>query len=367
MDFGLASAVGFFGMNNNMLSSVSGRWRLVMAPLLGFSVLSAAVWLSWGQAPVSVAMQRLASGKVRLQRGAAAGEKWQFQASDDLQTWTPLATRQAAATGTAGVEHTDGGAVGRAKGFFRSVPMLATAPVGDHLQTSQGVVTIVPIIHGSFYLHWESPAGTRIIYSDPAPYLTLAASHYTTLPDADVILISHRHGDHWNATAVENLRKPGTVIIAPQDVYNNGGMTTVQKAQTTIFKTGQTVVTDNSAEISTTGLTVAGVPAYNANHVKGNCNSYVVTIGGKRIFISGDTGRTAEMDALTNIDVAFLCMNIPFTMTVTDAVATTRLFRPKAIYPYHFRNQDTTLANLALFETNVGTDVGVDVRLRTWY
>jgi L-ascorbate metabolism protein UlaG (beta-lactamase superfamily) len=93
----------------------------------------------------------------------------------------------------------------------------------------------------------------------------------------------------------------------------------------------------------------------------------VVTLGGRRFFFSGDTGDVAEIRALAGIDVAFLCMNLPFTMSVTQAASTTRDMMPGIVYPYHFRNQDNSLANLGSFRTLVGSDLGIEVRVRTWY
>jgi L-ascorbate metabolism protein UlaG (beta-lactamase superfamily) len=97
-------------------------------------------------------------------------------------------------------------------------------------------------------------------------------------------------------------------------------------------------------------------------HTKGRGNGYVVTLGGKRIYLSGDTEDIPEMLALKNIDVAFVCMNLPYTMTVEQAARAVRAFRPRVVYPYHYRGSD-----LNKFKELVGTDAGVEVRLREWY
>jgi L-ascorbate metabolism protein UlaG (beta-lactamase superfamily) len=112
---------------------------------------------------------------------------------------------------------------------------------------------------------------------------------------------------------------------------------------------------------------IEAVPAYNANHTLGLCNSYVLNLGGKRIYVSGDTGNTSEMRGLTNIDVAFLCMNQPFTMTVNDATNAVRAFRPRVVYPYHYRNSDGSLNNANQFKQLLGRNDGIEVRLRNWY
>ncbi len=116
------------------------------------------------------------------------------------------------------------------------------------------------------------------------------------------------------------------------------------------------------------GIPIEATPAYNLDpnrqqfHPKGRGNGYLLTLGGKRIYLSGDTEDTPEMRALKNIDVAFLCMNLPYTMDVQHAAAAVREFRPKVVYPYHCRGSD-----LEKFKTLVGSDAGVEVRIRDWY
>jgi L-ascorbate metabolism protein UlaG (beta-lactamase superfamily) len=112
---------------------------------------------------------------------------------------------------------------------------------------------------------------------------------------------------------------------------------------------------------------VTAVPAYNTNHPFGGGNGYVVTIDGKRIYISGDTGAQPELRALENIDIAFVCMNTPFTMTPADAVSLVRDMKPKIVYPYHYRNQDGTTGNAITFKNLMSTDFSIEVRLRKWY
>ena len=115
------------------------------------------------------------------------------------------------------------------------------------------------------------------------------------------------------------------------------------------------------------GIEVLAVPGYNGNHSSGVNNCYVLTLGGRRVFISGDTGNVSEIRALPDIDVAFLCMNLPFTMTVSDATNCIRTMRPKVVYPYHYRNQDLTTGNAATFKQWMAVDPAIEVRLRQWY
>jgi L-ascorbate metabolism protein UlaG (beta-lactamase superfamily) len=114
-------------------------------------------------------------------------------------------------------------------------------------------------------------------------------------------------------------------------------------------------------------FSVQAVPAYNANHPLGQGNGYVVTIDGKRIYIAGDTGNQPELRALTNIDVAFICMNTPFTMTPADAVNLVRAMKPRIVYPYHYRNSGGNTGNAIAFKNLMSTDFSIEVRLRKWY
>ena len=338
-------------------------------PLWGLPLVMAVGVFAWAQGPEAnpLSIMRQSNGEAALTVTVPAGQFVKFEISPDMAAWEPLHTGQSNGT----VSYTDTGSPYRTRRFYRAVPVSGTNVVtGDHVQTSDGVVTVKPIYHGSFYLHWAGSGGTKIIYSDPSSQ-GAPAGRFTGLPKADLVVLTHRHGDHLNVTTLDGLRNgTGTSIVAPQDVFDGMGTTTAGttlKSLTTIFKTGQTSPASNSPALQRQGVTIEGVPAYNANHVKGNCNSYILTIGGKRFYISGDTGTTPEMNAMPGIDVAFLCINVPFTLTVADAAAATRAFRPRMIYPYHFRNQDGSFSDLGLFKTTVGQDLGIEVRNRNWY
>jgi L-ascorbate metabolism protein UlaG (beta-lactamase superfamily) len=198
-----------------------------------------------------------------------------------------------------------------------------------------------------------------MIYNDP----TNGAAAYASFPRADLILVSHAHTDHFSSSTIDAVRGPTAVIIVPQAVYNS--LSTAQKAIA--------IVLTNGASTNVMGLMVEAVPSYNfatnqtIYHPKGTGNGYVLTIGGRRIYASGDTEDVPEIRALPNIDVAFLCINRPFTMPVDRAASAVRDFRPKVIYPYHYRNQDGTFSDLADFKRRVGQDLGIEVRLRKWY
>ncbi len=322
-----------------MLSPVrSGSWALGS---LGFAGLLLAQ-----EAPQFTRIQALTDREVTLQLTATRSQHYRLETSADLVRWTSLLTLLS----TGSDQHTDSAAPYLDSRFYRALevsgPDLLT---GDHLATDDGEVIIHPLNHASFIMRWKG----KTIYADPVS----AAGPFTGLPKADLILVSHSHGDHFDSATINTVRGPEAVIIAPQAVFTS--LSTTLKALT--------VVMTNGATANVLGLTIEAVPAYNTRHTKGEGNGYVLTLGGKRIYMSGDTGNIAEMRALPNIDVAFVCMNVPYTMNVNEAVTAVRAFRPKVVYPYHFRNQDGSFANLTTFKRLVGTDLFIEVRTRKWY
>jgi L-ascorbate metabolism protein UlaG (beta-lactamase superfamily) len=216
----------------------------------------------------------------------------------------------------------------------------------DEFQTNSGIVTITPVRHASLMI----VANGKVIQVDP-----WSQGNYEGLPKADLILITDIHPDHLDPKEIESLKKAGTTIIAPAAVAK-----TLTEAK----------VLANGQETSWEGWTIAAVPMYNMKrgpsegtfyHDKGRGNGYVLTYGGKRFYIAGDTEGTPEMRALKNIDVAFIPMNLPYTMTPEEAADAVKAFHPKVVYPYHSRGSDTKAFAAAL----AGTDI--EVRLRNWY
>jgi L-ascorbate metabolism protein UlaG (beta-lactamase superfamily) len=185
-------------------------------------------------------------------------------------------------------------------------------------------------------------------------YIDPAQGTYDGLPQADYILITDIHGDHMVPALIDKLKKPGTVILAPKAVAE-------KVAAATVISNGESKTIGD--------FKVEAIPMYNLKpadngqtyHEKGRGNGYIVTYGGKRFYFSGDTEGIPEMKALRNIDVAFVCMNLPFTMTAQDAAVAVRAFHPAIVYPYHYRGQDT-----AVFAKGLEGS-GIDVRLRDWY
>jgi L-ascorbate metabolism protein UlaG (beta-lactamase superfamily) len=234
--------------------------------------------------------------------------------------------------------------------FYHSRFAAPTAITGDHITTTNGDLVIQPINHASFVMSWNG----RMIYNDPV----CAASLYATFPKADLVLLSHHHGDHFSATTLSSVTNATTRIIAPQATYNQASFAPFR---------GITTVLAYGASATVLGISVQAVRATNGNHMEGINNAYVTTIGGKRILTTGDCGPTAELRALQDLDVMFVCMN-SFTMEVPVAASLIREMRPKVVYPYHYGSQCASPSyDVQLFKRLVANDLGIEVRLRKWY
>lgn len=222
-------------------------------------------------------------------------------------------------------------------------------------ETSQGPITVHPINHASLVL--ETPVGT--IYVDPVG----DAAQYAGLPAPDLVLVTHEHGDHYNAETLAALIPsdgPTPIITNPAVL---GMLPDDLAARSTAIANGE------SSDFN--GMTVDAIPAYNTTegrtnfHPEGRDNGYVLTLGDFRIYISGDTEDIPEMRALTDIDLCFLCMNLPYTMDAAAAASAVREFTPTYIYPYHYRGGDGGTQDPAEFAALVGD--GIEVKFGAWY
>jgi L-ascorbate metabolism protein UlaG (beta-lactamase superfamily) len=222
------------------------------------------------------------------------------------------------------------------------------ATAAQSFPTSAGVVKITPLYHASTLIE----AGGKTIYLDPAKPVKFARS-----PKADLILITDIHPDHMDPPSIAEISKAGTDILAPPAVVAT--VTTAKPIANGETKTWH-------------GWTIEAIPAYNLNptrgpapgklfHDKGRGNGYVLTYGGVRFYFSGDTEGVPEMRALKNIDVAFVCMNLPYTMPPDEAADAVKAFHPKIVIPYHYRGSDLTVFQKLLEGT------GIEVRLLDWY
>jgi len=209
----------------------------------------------------------------------------------------------------------------------------------DTFKTSGGDLSIAFIGHGTLMFNYAG----KVIQVDPVSMY----ADYSTLPKADVILVTHEHGDHLDAKAIQAASKPDTTVIVNAASAKN-------LPDAVVMKNGDTK--------TVAGIGIEAVPAYNPEkqfHPKGNGNGYVLTFGDKRVFVAGDTENVPEIKALKNIDIAFLPMNLPFTMNPEQVADTAKAMRPKILYPYHYGNTDPNLlVNLLKDEK------GIEVRIR---
>ncbi|MFD2098758.1 MBL fold metallo-hydrolase [Flagellimonas iocasae] len=214
---------------------------------------------------------------------------------------------------------------------------------------------IIPIEHATAIINWNA----NTIYIDPVG----GKSAFEGQQKPDIIFITDIHGDHFNPETLNELDLEGVEIFAPDAVKQQ--MDEELASKTTIIANGE------SKEIA--GFTVEAIPMYNLReeakdfHVKGRGNGYVFTLGDERIYFSGDTEDIPEMRALENIDKAFVCMNLPYTMTVESAADAVLEFQPKQVYPYHFRGRPD-VSDVAKFKQLVNEgNPDIEVVQLDWY
>ena len=232
------------------------------------------------------------------------------------------------------------------------LPIVMVAPAGDAgafetdtLPTAAGDLKITFIGHASLMFEF----GGKVIYSDPVGQF----GDFSKLPKADLILAAHEHGDHFDLETIRKISKAGTKVV----------MTPLCAA-----KLPGGIVLKNGEEATVDGIRIEAVPAYNLVHMrspgapyhpKGDGNGYILTFGDKRVYIAGDTENTPEMKGLKNINVAFLPMNLPYTMTPEMVADAAKAFRPGILYPYHYGKTDPGLLAKLLKDTK-----GIEVRIR---
>lgn len=227
------------------------------------------------------------------------------------------------------------------------LPILAQATFEkDIIKTSAGDLVITFVDHGTMMLEFDG----KVIHVDPVS----KAADYSKMPKADIILVTHHHGDHLDRAALMMVRTRKTDVILTEKC--------AQKVS------GGIVMDDNDSE-TVKGIKIKSVPAYNLVHKRGNGqffhpggegNGYILTVGDTRVYIAGDTENTPEMKKLKDIDIAFLPMNLPYTMTPEMVADAAKAFKPRVLYPYHYGNTDPARI-VALLE---GED-DVEVRIRT--
>tara|TARA_A100000171_G_C2140183_1_gene154593 strand:+ start:950 stop:1762 length:813 start_codon:yes stop_codon:yes gene_type:complete len=222
------------------------------------------------------------------------------------------------------------------------VPKEDTATVenttGDAVKST---IDITPISHATMVLNW----GEKIIYVDPVG----GAVAFEGQPKPDVILLTDIHGDHFNMETLRAVTADGTGIIAPKAV--------AEKIDEELQQLVTVLDNGNTTQIQgLDNLSFEAIPMYNLReealkfHPKGRGNGYVLDDGNQRVYISGDTEDIPEMRALENIDIAFVCMNLPYTMPVKSAASAVVDFKPNKVFPYHYRGTEG-LSDVGLFKT----------------
>ena len=215
----------------------------------------------------------------------------------------------------------------------------------DIFQTSEGDLKITFLGHGTLMFQFKG----KIIHIDPVG----RQADYSKLPKADLIFITHEHGDHLDAKVVAMIRKESTDLILTETCSRQ-------------IKGGTIMGNGDSGTLQ--GIKVEAVPAYNIKnmrspgapfHPKGQGNGYILTFGNKRVYVAGDTENTPEMKALRGIDIAFLPMNLPYTMSPEMVADAALAFQPKILYPYHYGKTDTSQLVKLLKDVE-----GVEVRIR---
>lgn len=229
----------------------------------------------------------------------------------------------------------------------------------DTIPAKGGVIKITPLIHASIQIEYRG----KVILVDP-----IGAGTYCK--KADLILITHSHPDHFDTKAIAKVSRVDTLLIAPVSMDAQIRRTPSYNLSAALSN-GATLTPQSGFR-----YIIEAVPAYNIKrgpdathkfHPKGAFNGYILTLGGKRIYIAGDTEATPEMKALKDIDAAFIPMNLPYTMTPQEAAVGVRAFKPKVVYPYHFRYPfDQPNDNPQRF-VQAMKGSGVQVRVLDWY
>ena len=225
----------------------------------------------------------------------------------------------------------------------------------EEVITDNDPVVVDPIEHATVVLTW----GDTVIYNDPVG----GVDKFLGKAAANIVLVTDIHGDHLDVETLEGIVGQETALIVPQAVVDKLTKSLASKAK--VLGYGDSVVEF--------GITITGFPAYNipesdeAYHTKGRGNGYVLEKEGYKVYIAGDTSGTPEMRALTDVDMAFIPMNLPYTMSVEDAAGAVLAFAPKKVFPYHYRGTDG-LSDVEKFKQLVGEgNSEIEVVLLEWY
>ena len=224
---------------------------------------------------------------------------------------------------------------------------------GQAMEFGGGAVRVIPVSHASVVI--ETPRG--VIYVDPVG----DPAQYSGLPSADLALITHHHGDHLNNDTLAAVMGEDTKLISNKGAQDKMSGDLAARAQ----------VIGNGESTSFGDIGIEAIAAYNTTegrqkfHPQGRDNGYVLNVGDTRVYLSADTEDVPEMRALTNIDVALLCMNLPFTMDINAAASAVAEFKPSVVIPYHYRGKDGGTQDPVAFAALL--DSAIKVEQGDWY
>src|SRR5690606_5480469 len=232
------------------------------------------------------------------------------------------------------------------------VPLVnwAQRPAADEIKTTKGSLSIQPVLHGTVVFTYDG----KTIYVDPFG----GGKVFGGISAPDLIIITDIHGDHLNLETLAALKTENAHFVVPRAVADQ--LPENYKKSMTVISNGETKRIEE--------ITISALPMYNlpetpdSRHPKGRGNGYILQMGGKRIYISGDTEDIPEIRSLKNIDIAFVCMNGP-TMDINQAASAVLEFKPKIVYPFHYRGSDTEAFRKLVNDS----DANIEVRLRNWY
>ena len=239
--------------------------------------------------------------------------------------------------------------------LFVITNLYAQRPSADTLNQGKDQLIIQPILHGTLMLKYKK----QTILIDP--YGGEAA--LGDLESPTLILITDTHGDHLNEKSLSSIETAQARIVAPQAVKDE--IPEQFKKQTEVMANGE--------KMKVNGILFEAIPMYNlpesadSRHVKGRGNGYVLNLGKFRVYISGDTADITEMRQLKNIDLAFVCMNLPYTMDIHQAASAVLDFKPRIVYPFHYRGKPGMSDTQAFKDLVTDQNPNIEVRLRNWY
>lgn len=225
----------------------------------------------------------------------------------------------------------------------------------DIFETKNGTITIQPVLHSSLIITYNNTT----IYVDPYGGI----EKYKDYKNPDIVLITDIHGDHLDLKTLDSINTSTSEIITASSVLKL--LPSTYKSKTTVLKNGQGI---HRSDIFIKAIAMYNLPEEkDSRHPKGRGNGYILTIDDTQIYISGDTEDTAEMRSLQNIDIAFVCMNLPYTMDINQAADAVLAFKPKVVYPFHYRGQNG-FSDVEEFKNLVNSKNNqIDVRLKNWY